>query len=122
MNTKRKGHACFADVETSSIYVVGGWHYPTHRLSSTEKWTFGKKSWQPSANLPYAISVSSAVSSNGNKFVGYMAAGSTENEFSEDIFGLRRRDMTWIKMNKKMKIRRAFHSLLNIPAKQVLGC
>jgi len=122
MNTKRFWHACFADEATSSILVVGGRDDQYKRLSSTEKWTFGQSSWQPSANLPEAISSSSAVPSNGNKYVGFLAGGFTGYEYSKDIFGLRRRDMTWIKMNKTMKIGRYSHSLLNIPAKQVLGC
>lgn len=122
MNTKRFFHACLADEETSSIYVVGGRDDQLNILSSTEKWTLGQSSWQPSANLPETISESSAVSSNGNKFVGYLAGGWTGKEYSKDIFGLRRRDMTWNKMNKTMKKRRYLHSLLNIPVNQVLGC
>ena len=124
MNTKRKDHACFVDEATSSIYVVGGYDDHGNRLNSTEMWTSGQNSWQPSANFPDAISGSSAVSSsNGNKFVGYMAGvWAGRAYYSEDIFGLRRRDMTWIKLNKTMKTGRYAYSLLNIPAKQVLGC
>ena len=122
MNTKRIWHACFVDEETSSIYIAGGDDEQLNDLSSTEKWTFGQSSWQPSANLTEAIYGSSAVHSNGNKFVGYLAGGVTEKKYLKDIFGLRRRDMTWIKMNKTMKTGRFGHSLLNIPAKQVLGC
>ena len=114
MNTKRWRHACFVDEATFSIFVAGGYDDQGNRLSSTEKWTFGQSSWQPSANLPEAISSSSAVSSNGKKYVGYITGGRL-------IFGLRRIDMTWIKMNKTMKIG-IYYSLLNIPANQVLGC
>ena len=121
MNTKRESHACFADHSTNSIYVVGGWD-DRNRLSSTEKWTLGQNSWQPSANLPETISSSSAVSSNTDEFIGYMAGGYTGNRYSSDIYGLRRRDETWIKLNKTMKTGRHNHSLLNIPANQVLGC
>ena len=67
MNTKRWRHACFVDEATFSIFVAGGYDDQGNRLSSTEKWTFGQSSWQPSANLPEAISSSSAVSSNGKK-------------------------------------------------------
>ena len=122
MSTKRSYHSCFADEATSSIFVVGGYDDQWNELSSTEKWTFGQSSWQPSANLPGAISYSSAVPSNGNKYVGYLAGGRTGKIHSKDIFGLRRRDMTWIKMNKTMKMGRVHHSLLNIPANKVLGC
>ena len=120
MNTKRDGHACFVDDATSSIYVLGG----RDNLNSTEKWTFGQNSWQPSASMPVAVDDSSAVSSNGKTFVGYMAGGWTSQKFSGSniILGLRRRDMTWIKLNKKMNIARKGHSLLNVPVNQVLGC
>ena len=122
MNTKRYAHGCFQDTETSTIYIAGGEDDPSNELSSTEKWTFGQSSWQPSANLPEAISSSSAVPSNGNKYVGYLAEGNTGGEYPKGIVGLRRRDMTWIKMNKTMKTERYYHSLLNIPANKVSGC
>ena len=122
MNTKRWRHACFVDEATFSIFVAGGYDDQWNKLSSTEKWTFGHSSWQPSANLPKAIHGSSAVPSNGNKYVAYLAGGSTRNLYSKAVFGLRRKDMRWIKMNKTMKRGRSYHSLSNIPAKQVLGC
>ena len=122
MNTKRAGHACFIDQAASAIYVVGG-----RRLNSTEKWTFGQNSWEPSASLPVALEDSAAVSSNTDNFIGYMAGGWWRKEngragVSQNIYGLTRSEMTWIKLNKTMKIGRWFHSLLNIPANQVLGC
>ena len=121
MNTKRWAHVCFQDEETSSIYVVGGRGDQSNSLSSTEKWTFEESSWQPSANLPEAIFWSSAVSSNTDEFIGYMAGGSTMR-YSNNIYGLRRRQMGWIKLNKTMNTGRYYHSLLNIPANQILGC
>ena len=122
MNTKREAHACFTDKASSSIYIAGGesggeddqWNY----LSSTENWTFDEKAWKPSANLPEAISWSSAVSSNIDEFIGYMAGRYKSNK----IYGLRRREMEWIKLNKTLKTGRWGHSLLNIPANQILGC
>ena len=127
MNTKRKSHACFADHSTNSIYIVGGYDGHWNRLSSTEKWTLGQSSWQPSANLSETITSSSAVSSNTDEFIGYMAGGysntrETGHRYVSDIYGLRRRDEAWIKLNKTMKTGRHSHSLLNIPANQVLGC
>ena len=121
MNTKRVDHACFVDEKQSAIYVLGGQDDQGYNLKSTEKWTFGQNSWQPSANLPETIYQSYAVSSNGNKFVGYVAGGLTWR-FRNDIYGLRRRDMMWIKLTKTMKIGRVAHSLINIPANQILGC
>ena len=121
MNTKRDFHVCFQDTESSSIYIAGGIDDQSKRLSSTEKWTLEESSWQPSANLPEAISYSSAVSSNTDEFIGYMAGGSPTG-YSKNIYGLTRRQMEWIKLNKTLKIGRDEHSLLNIPANQILGC
>ena len=118
MKTKRYAHACFQDTETSSIYIAGGIDDQYNELISTEKWTLEENSWQPSANLPEAISYSSAVSSNTDEFIGYILP----TGYSKDIYGLRRRQMEWIKLNQKMKTGRYRHSLLNTPANQVLGC
>ena len=115
MKTKRWGHACFTDKASSSIYIAGGRDDQGNELSSTEKWTFEEMSWQPSANLPRTIFSSSAVSSNTDDFIGYIF-------YYKQIYGLRRRQMEWIKLNKTMKIGRYGHSLLYIPANQILGC
>ena len=124
MNTKRDDHSCFVDKETSSIYVIGGFDDQGNILSSTEKWTFGQKIWEPSANLPRAITDSPAVSSNEKVFVGYIAGGSSTGYrgYSTIIYGLRRRDMAWVKLSKRMKLGRQYHSLLNISSKRILGC
>ena len=122
MNTERYHHSCFADKTTSSIHVMGGKDNQWNILNSTEMWTLGQKSWQPSANLPEAIDWSSAVASNTDEFVGYMAGGVTRSRVLHYIYGLRRGDMTWIKSNNTIKMGRYGHSLLNIPANQVLGC
>ena len=121
MNSKRYNHACFTDKASSSIYIAGGrvdHSYLYSYLSSTEKWTFDENAWTPSANLPEEISRSSAVSSNIDEFIGYMAGRYKSNK----IYGLRRREMEWIKLNKTLKTGRWGHSLLNIPANQILGC
>ena len=122
MNTIRESHSCFADHLTSSIYIAGGHALEglaRKRLNSTEKWTLEENSWKPSADLPEAIFYSSAVSSNTDQFLGYMAGGA---EGVRNIYGLRRRQMEWIKLNKTIKTGRYAHSLLNIPANQILGC
>ena len=124
MNTKRHYHSCFVDQATSSVYVIGGRNDQLDIVSSTEKWTFGQTFWQPLANLPVAITDASAVSSKEKVFVGYMAGGENEGyrRYSNIIFGLRRRDMAWVKLIKRMKLGREGNSLLNIPAKHILGC
>ena len=103
------------------MYVVGGWKSQMNYLSSTEKWTLGQNSWKPSANLPEGINHSSAVSSNTDELIGYMAGG-FHGYWLPHIYGLRRRQMDWIKLNKTMKTGRYGHSSLNIPANQALGC
>ena len=122
MNTKRYIHACFKDTETSTIYIAGGLDDQWKRLSSTEQLTLEENAWKPSANLPEAISSSSAVSSNTDEFVGYMAGGYLSRYSTKNIYGLKRREKTWIKLNKTMKTGRHHHSLLNIPVNQILGC
>merc|ERR1719278_2383360 len=121
MKTKRYGHGCFQDTESSSVYIAGGRDDQRNRLSSTEKWTLEEHSWQPSANLPEAISWSSAVSSNKDEYIGYMVGGEYNGyQYLPNIYGLTRRQMEWIKLNKTLKIGRRGHSLLNIPANQIL--
>ena len=130
MNTKRWVHVCFRDTQTSTIYIAGGEDDPWNELSSTEKWTLEENSWKHSANLPAPITWSSAVSSNSDKFIGYMVGGYPFYEIvdsliyqmqKKNIYGLKRREKTWIKLNKTMKTGRSFHSLFNIPANQILG-
>merc|ERR1719400_647713 len=116
MNTKRFYHSCFQETESSSVYIAGGKDDQRNGLSSTEKWTLEENSWQPSANVPEAIIWSSAVSSNKDEFIGYMGGGWTGYRNLPYIYGLRRREKTWIKLNKTMKIGRNSHSLLNVPA------
>merc|ERR1719400_3046813 len=116
MKTKRYGHGCFQNTESSTIYIVGGEDDQGKILSSTEKWTLEENSWQPSANLPEPIFWSSAVSSNKDEYIGYMAGGrDTGYQDLPYIYGLTRRQMEWIKLNKTLKIGRSRHSLLNIP-------
>ena len=121
MNAKRNSHACVQDTVTSSIYIAGGYDQ-WKKLSSTEKWTLEENSWKHSANLPAPITWSSAVSSNSDEFIGYMAGGYSTWYSTKNIYGLKRREKTWIKLNKTMKVGREEHALLNVPANQILGC
>ena len=121
MIRKRFAHACFTDKASSSIYIAGS--HGTQR-DSTEKWTLteSENAWQPSANLPEAIYWSAAVSSNTDEFIGYIAGGYSWTRWTKNIYGLKRRQEEWITLNKTMKIERYGHSILNIPANQILGC
>jgi len=121
MKTKRYGHSCFQNTESSSVYIAGGKDDQWNELRSTEKWTLEENSWKPSANLPEAIYGSSAVSSNKDEYIGYMVGG-LSTRYLPNIYGLTRRQMEWNKLNKTLKIGRFRHSLLNIPANKILGC
>ena len=126
MNDKRSHHACMYDETTSSIHVMGGLGGDINMdLATTEKWIVGSDTWMVSTNLPESIGWTSAVSAKSKNYVGYIAGGwgfATSDSYSNKIWGLRRHDMTWIAMNKTLKIGRQSHSLLNIPPEQVLGC
>lgn len=125
MNDKRSHHACLFDETTSSIHVMGGFGENDMDLATTEKWIVGSDTWSVSANLPESIARTSAVSAKSKNYVGYIAGGwgfGTNESYSNEIWGLRRHDMTWIAMNKTLKIGRRSHSMLNIPPEQVLGC
>ena len=110
-----------------------GGSFGNNGFDSTEKWTLGTDSWVPlpSAKLPKPLKGSRAVSAYSNEYVGYMAGGiinkdvnfsSTPGYKSNEIWGLKRSNMTWIKLTKKLSVDRAYHSLLNIPVDEVLGC
>ena len=58
-------------------------------------------------------------------FVGQVlgvTVGLKGERFSRKVWALRRKNMTWIEMNKKLKIGRRRHSLVNVPVATVLGC
>ena len=125
MNDKRSHHACMFDETTSSIHVMGGFGENDMDLATTEKWIVGSDTWSVSANLPESIARTSAVSAKSSNYVGYIAGGwgfATEESYSNKIWGLRRHDMTWIVMNKTLKIGRNDHSLLNISPNQIFDC
>ena len=127
MNSKRLLHSCVMDETTSTVYVMGGWTERFERNNSTEKWIFGTDSWQPSTNLPIDLSGSSAVSSNSNEYIGYMAGGKTSKgdngkEETTKVWGLSREDNTWVEMNVTMQMARYEHTLLKIPVDKVLEC
>ena len=127
MNSKRLLHSCVMDETTSTVYVMGGWTERFERSNSTEKWIFGTDSWQPSTNLPIDLSGSSAVSSNSNEYIGYMAGGKTSKgdngkEETTKVWGLSREDNTWVEMNVTMQMARYEHTLLKIPVDKVLEC
>jgi len=101
---------------SNKIFAIGG--SPNKNTMETINLNTADRQWKKE-ELPFSVWRHCSVGL-GNKII--VTGGDTRNGYSNYIFGLRRRDMTWIKMNKTMKIGRYSHSLLNIPAKQVLGC
>ena len=127
MTDTRYGHACVVDESTSTIHLMGGFNKKSMDLSTMEKWNFGVsgRSWLLSTNLPESVGRSSAVSSKSSTFIGYIAGGWAfgKDEYSSNkIWGLRRENMTWIEMAKTLKICRQDHTIVNVPADQILGC
>ena len=110
------------DEATNTVYLMGGTNENGNTLDTTEKWIIGTDSWQPSSNLVRKITDSSAVSAKSDVYVGYLAGGWASGYFSDEIWGLRRSDDTWVKLEKTLETRRGYFSLLNIPANKVLGC
>ena len=110
------------DEATNTVYLMGGQNENGNVLDTTEKWIIGTDSWQPSSNLVRKITGSSAISAKSDEYVGYLAGGWASGYFSNEIWGLRRSDDTWVKLAKTLGTRRNYFSLLNIPANQVLGC
>ena len=129
MTDTRYGHACLVDESSSKIYVMGGFNKQNMDLSTMEKWNFGVngRSWLLSTNLPESVGRSSAVPSKSSTYIGYIAGGwafGKDKYSSNKIWGLRRqgRDPTWIEMNQTLKIGRQDHSLVNVPADDMLEC
>ena len=126
MNKERSYHACLVDQSTSTIHVMGGFPQSGWGRKSTETWIFGTDSWKPSTDLPDRLVKSVAVSSSSDEYVGYMAGGWTFKpefeRYSRRIWALKRQNMTWIEMSKKLKTGRRWHSLVNVPKATVLGC
>ena len=122
MNERRFKHSCMLDEATKTVYLMGGENENGNTLDTTEKWIIGTDSWQPSSNLVRKIIGSSAVSAKSDDYVGYLAGGWASGARSNEIWGLRRSDDTWVKLAKTLETRRSLFTLLNIPANQVLGC
>ena len=100
---------------------------------STEflRWNDAKKIWKLGSNLTEPLASSAAISSRSDEFVGYLVGGrinngvtmegqrSTENERTSKIWGLRRSDMEWIEISKRLKIPRNRHSLVNVQPEEI---
>ena len=122
MNERRCEHSFMLDVAEKTVYIMGGANENGLTLDTTEKWIIGTDSWQTSSTLVRKILGFSAVSAKSEDYVGYIAGGWSGGDWSNEIWGLRRSDDSWVKLTKALRTRRTYFSLLNIPANQVLGC
>ena len=122
MTEKRSSHACMFDETTTTVHVMGGTNIFDVTLDTTEKWTNGTDYWQQASTLIKNLRRASAVSSRSKTFVGFISGGWSSGFHLNEIWGLRRLDMIWVKMPEKLEIIRAGHSMVNIPGLEVLEC
>ena len=110
------------------MFVIGGGHLDTEgwyrTLKSTEKLKMNENlSWKSTTDLPEPLAYSAAVSSNSNELIGYVAGGYTTNGRSLDkVWGLRRTDLHWVEMPKRLQIPRGYHSMVNVVSDEIPGC
>ena len=120
LNIKRYSHACMVDPRTETIYVMGGaQEFTTESL----QWNQANSKWKMGSKLKEHLANSAAVSSRSNKFVGYLVGGRTSNALdnTSKIWGLRKHDMEWIEMSKRLRIPRNSHTLVNVQLSKI-GC
>ena len=113
LNIRRYKHACMVDPRTETIYVMGGGkEFTTESL----EWKQANSKWKMGSNLKEQLASSAAVSSRSNEFVGYLVGGWTTDNLTKTskIWGLRRHDMEWIEMSKRLIIPKKGHSLINV--------
>ena len=123
MIQKRREHSCFYDDQTNSVFVAGG--ADDNTLATTEKWNLDTKKWvRIVPDLPEPLYKSAGVASKSSQFVGFLAGGSNKGSLTttNKVLGLRRNDLVWEVMPQKLKIARARHSMVNVPADQIPGC
>ena len=91
-------------------------------MKSTEKLRIGNSIWESTTDLPEPLYLSAAVASNSNDFIGYVAGGWTNNGRTDKIWGLRRTDLSWVEMPKRLQKSRNSHSMVNIASDEIPGC
>ena len=119
---KRYVHSCFYNAKWNTVFVIGGFG-DYRRLKSTEKLNLNENfNWESTTDLPEPLSYSAAVASNSNVLIGYVAGGSTNNGRTDKIWGLRRTDLNWVEMPKRLQKSRWSHSMVNIASEEIPGC
>ena len=128
MKEKRGYHSCFYDIQSNSVFVIGGYTdgYNGNHLATTEKWNLDTNKWESTPSLPEALSFSAGVASKSLDYIGFVAGGKTggfaTGGTTNKIFGLRRRDLNWEVMPQQLQTARYQHSMVNLPSDQVPSC
>ena len=108
-------------MDNFSVFAIGG-NSNGGRLKSTEKLRIGNSIWESTTDLLEPLSSSAAVASNSNQFIGYVAGGWTNNKRTDKIWGLRRTDLIWMEMPKRLQKSRSDHTMVNIASDKIPGC
>ena len=124
MNEKREFHSCFYDHQTNSIYVVGGstMNGMLSPLVSTEKLNMESNTWEYLSDFPITIRYSAAVASKSKIYIGFVAGGKSGKEARNEIWGLKRNDHKWHKMQQSLKTTRHGHSMVNLDMDEMPEC
>lgn len=120
MKEKRAFHACFHDIESNSVYVIGGSN--GRRLATTEKSNLDTNQWEPAPSLPEPLLSSAGVALKSIDYIGFVTGGYTNSGTTNKVFGLRRSDLNWEVMPQQLQTARSLHSMVNLPSHQVPGC
>ena len=92
-------------------------------LKSTEKLNLNENlNWKSTTDLPEPLSSSAGVASNSNELIGYVAGGETKNKNPDKIWGLRRTDLNWVEMPKRLQKSRYSHTMVNVADDEIPGC
>ena len=114
MIEKRYDPSCLYDDKSNSIFVIGGWG-ENGRMKSTEKLRINENmSWETTTDLPESLVYSAAVASNSNKYIGFVTGGYTSYGLTDKVWGLRRTDIEWVEMPKRLQKSRRGHTMVNV--------
>jgi len=122
MNEYRDFHSCFHDLQTNSIYVVGGFGKHLTPLVSTEKLNMKSNTWEYAAEFPLRLRYSAAVASKSKKYIGFRAGGESEKGPTNKVWGLQRNDHKWIEMSQSLQTGRYKHSMVNLDMTDMPEC
>lgn len=125
----RYNHACMVDQKTSTIHIMGGLDRNDNILYSTQTVKYTNKMWEISSgsNLPVALRWFAASPSRSNGIIGYLIGGYVgeyrkEKRITSKIWALRRRDKKFVEIKKRLQIRRAGHTSVNVHSIDIPGC